>query len=244
MRRVRFETDEQVRNGHYESGEIVADSETYDVDEVTILPPCEPTKIVAAGKNYHDHIAEMKEKGIGTGEIPDFPFFFFKPPSSVIGHGGIIAYPDGGELVHYEGEVGVVVGERCRNVATDDAIDVLAGYTALNDVSHRDWSGKEEQWVRHKGRDTFCPVGPFLQTDVESDIGVQTHVNGEKRQDSRTTEMVFSIAELVSDASQYMTLEPGDVIATGTPSGVGQISPGDTVEVTVEGVGTLRNDVR
>ncbi|RQH02336.1 fumarylacetoacetate hydrolase family protein [Natrarchaeobius oligotrophus] len=244
MRRVRFETDGEGRDGRFENDEIITDSETYATDEVTILPPCEPSKIIAAGKNYHDHIEEMKEKGVGSGELPERPFFFYKPPSSVIGHGDAIEYPDGAEVVHYEGEVGVVVGERCRNVPTDDALDVLAGYTALNDVSHRDWGRKEEQWVRHKGQDTFCPIGPSLQTDVEADVGFETHLNGEKRQDSRTSNTVFSIAELVSDISKYMTLEPGDVIATGTPSGVGQLSPGDTVEVTVEGVGTLRNDVR
>ena len=243
MRRARFAADGRVRTGRIKDGRIVTGKKAFDADEVTLLPPCEPSKIIAVGKNYPDHIEEMAEKGFGDNEVPEFPFLFFKPPSSMIGHGADISYPNGAETVHYEGEVAVIVGERCHSVDPANALNKLEGYTALNDVSFRDWSPREDQWVRHKGLDTFCPIGPCVQTDIAPNVSLETRLNGETRQQGNTGDMAFSIADLVAEVSQYMTLEPGDVIATGTPSGVGAITPGDTVEVEVEGVGTLQNGV-
>lgn len=243
MRTVRFRRAGETAEGRLEEGMVVTADAEYDVSDVDLRPPCSPTKIIGVGKNYPDHIAEMKEKGLGTGEPPSFPYLFFKPPSSLVGDGDDIEYPSHAENVHYEGEIGVVVGEDCRGVRPAEAFDVLAGYTAVNDVSLRDWAGKEPTWVRHKGLDTFCPVGPAIQTEMKPDIDLETRVNGRVVQKGNTDEMVFSIAELVADISSYMTLMEGDIIATGTPSGVGPLSPGDVVEVNAEGVGTLRNEV-
>lgn len=238
MRVVRISVDGEPVEGELRDDRVETDRGTFDLDEANLLAPCEPSKVVAAGKNYVDHVQEM-----GGDGVPGFPFLFFKPPSSIVGPGDPIVYPEGASVVHYEGELAAVIGERCRKVAADDATDVILGITCLNDVSWRDWSGREDQWVRHKGVDTFCPIGPTIQTDFPEYVDVETRLNGEVRQSANTEGMAFAVGELVEEASHYMTLEAGDVVATGTPAGVGEVRPGDVVEVEVETVGTLRNPI-
>lgn len=237
MRKARIENEGEEHEARLRDGELLTDSGTYGMDEVELLPPCNPSKVVAVGKNYADHAAEL------GGEVPDFPLLFFKPASAVVGHDVAIEYPVSSERVDYEGEVGLVVGDRCRDVSEGEALSYVEGVTCVNDVTARDWQERENQWARAKGMDTFCPIGPYIQTEFGSELGVETRVNGERRQSSNTGGMVYSFAELVSEVSRFMTLYPGDVVATGTPEGVGMLEVGDVVEVEVEGVGTLRNSV-
>jgi 2-keto-4-pentenoate hydratase/2-oxohepta-3-ene-1,7-dioic acid hydratase in catechol pathway len=194
------------------------------------------------GRNYPAHAAEFRS------QVPDEPLLFFKPPSAIIGPGLPILLPPQSERVDYEGELAIVIGRRCRNVRPEEVWSCVLGVTCANDVTARDLQRKDNQWTRAKGFDTFCPVGPWLVTGVsEADVAdraVVCRVNGEVRQSARTSEMAFSPAALLAYASAVMTLEPGDLFLTGTPSGVGPLSPGDVVEVNVEGVGVLRNPVR
>jgi 2-keto-4-pentenoate hydratase/2-oxohepta-3-ene-1,7-dioic acid hydratase in catechol pathway len=206
--------------------------------EVRLLAPCQPTKILAVGLNYRTHAAEAGY------DVPPEPLLFFKPPSSVIGPLEPIIYPILSQQVDYEGELAVVIGQRARNVSPEKAHDFVLGYTCGNDVTARDLQRRDDQWTRAKGFDTFCPLGPHIVTDLDAGhLTIQTRVNGEIRQNSSTADMVFSVAELIATISQVMTLEPGDVILTGTPSGVGPLQPDDVVEVEIEGIGTLRNPV-
>lgn len=208
------------------------------LSEVELLAPVEPSKIIAIGKNYRAHAAEL------ASDVPDDPLMFFKPPSAVIGPGASIVCPSISERVDHEGELVVVIGKRVRNAAPDDALDYVAGYTCGNDVTARDLQRKESQWVRGKGFDTFCVLGPWVETDLDpSSLSIVTRVNGEVRQDGNTDQMIFDVATLIATASRVMTLEPGDVIMTGTPAGVGPIRPEDTVEVDIEGIGVSRNPV-
>jgi 2-keto-4-pentenoate hydratase/2-oxohepta-3-ene-1,7-dioic acid hydratase in catechol pathway len=204
---------------------------------LALLAPVAPTKIVCVGRNYPAHAAE----------VPAEPLLFFKPPSSVIGPGAAIVLTPQSQQVEYEAELAVVIGRRCRNVRPEEAWAYVLGITCGNDVTARDLQRRDDQWTRAKGFDTFCPLGPWLvmgmrEEDV-ADLEVICRVNGEVRQRGRTSEMVFSPAHLIAYTSAIMTLEPGDVIMTGTPAGVGPIVVGDVVEVEVEGVGTLRNPV-
>jgi 2-keto-4-pentenoate hydratase/2-oxohepta-3-ene-1,7-dioic acid hydratase in catechol pathway len=205
-----------------------------------ILPvPVRPTKILCVGRNYADHAAELGH------DVPAEPLIFMKPPSSLIGAGEAIVLPAASERVDYEGELAVVIGRRCRNVSEADAMGVIAGYTILNDVTARDLQKKDGQWTRAKGFDTFAPCGPRLVTDLDpTDLEIKTLVNGELKQHGRTSQFIFSIPRVIAYISGVMTLEEGDVISTGTPSGVGPLKPGDTVEVWVEGIGSLINPVR
>ena len=199
-----------------------------------------PGKIVCVGRNYRDHAKEM------GNDVPKEPLIFLKPPSSVIGDGDPLDLPELSERIEHEGELGLVIGRRCRRLpAGEDPLAYVLGYTCLNDVTARDLQRKDVQFTRGKSFDTFCPVGPYVVTDVDPlDLRVETRVNGEVRQRGRTGEMAFSVPFLVRYVSRMMTLEPGDLISTGTPAGVGPLRDGDTVEVEVEGVGTLRNPVR
>jgi 2-keto-4-pentenoate hydratase/2-oxohepta-3-ene-1,7-dioic acid hydratase in catechol pathway len=241
MRIARFRDGEAIHTGTVDGDEIVTDTSTYDLSDVELLTPVDPSKIVAVGKNYENHIREMLGE---DAPLPEFPLLFFLPPTSVVGLDDAIQYRrDVCSEVHYEGELGVVVGRRCSRVTEDEAMDYVMGYTCFNDVSERDWNRREEQWARAKGMDTFSPVGPYVQTDPPEEVRVQTRVNGETRQDARTNDMVFSVPELVAEISRFVTLKRGDIIATGTPSGVGEIGPGDEVEVEVESIGTLRNEI-
>lgn len=219
--------------GEFRQGKKVA-----ALTEVSLLAPCQPTKILAVGLNYHAHAAEA---GM---DVPAEPLLFFKPPSSVIGPLEPIVYPILSQQVDYEGELAVVIGQRVRNVPPEKAHDFVLGYTCGNDVTARDLQRRDNQWTRAKGFDTFCPLGPCIVTDLDpAHLTIQTRVNGEIRQSTSTTDMVFGVAELIATISQVMTLEPGDVILTGTPSGVGPLQPGDVVEVEIEGIGILRNPV-
>jgi len=211
------------------------------VEDVKLLAPAQPSKIVCIGRNYREHAKELNHP------IPTEPLFFLKPPSSVIGPGDEIRRPmDLSQRVDYEGELAVVIGKRCYRLReSDDVSPYIVGYTCLNDVTARDLQNKDGQWSRAKGFDTFCPVGPVVVDGLDpwKGVRVQTRVNGELRQDGSTADFIFALDVLVRFIAQVMTLEPGDVIATGTPAGVSPVNSGDVVEVTVEGVGTLRNPV-
>ena len=197
-----------------------------------------PSKIIGIGTNYRLHAQEM-----GKG-VPEEPLMFLKPPSSVIGNGEAIQRPAGYDRVDFEGELGVVIGQRVRGVAREHALSVIAGYVCVNDVTVRDLQKKDSQWARAKGMDTFCPIGPRVVSGLDpTNLKIVTRVNGQVRQDSTTADMIFDVATLVAFCSQYITLEAGDVITTGTPSGVGNLTPGDVVEVEIEGIGILRNPV-
>ena len=219
--------------GKFRQAEMVA-----ALTEVRLLAPCQPTKILAVGLNYLTHAAEA---GM---DVPPEPLVFSKPPSSVIGPLEPIVYPILSQHVDYEGELAVIIGQQVRNVSPEKATDFILGYTCGNDVTARDLQRRDNQWTRAKGFDTFCPLGPCIVTDLEpAHLNIRTRVNGVLRQDGSTADMVFGVAELIAYISQVMTLEPGDVILTGTPSGVGPLQPGDVVEVEIEGIGTLRNPV-
>lgn len=211
------------------------------VAEVDLLAPCTPSKVVAVGRNYAEHAAEF------GNVVPREPLLFFKPPSAVIGSGASIVLPSQSERVEHEAELCLVIGRRCRNVSPDEAWHYVLGVTCGNDVTARDIQRRDSQWTRGKGFDTSAPLGPWIVTGVSasdvSDLSITCQVNGLCRQMGRTKDMVFSPSELVSYIAQMITLEPGDVVMTGTPAGVGPLEPGDWVEVTIEGIGTLANPV-
>ncbi|NLT23961.1 MAG: fumarylacetoacetate hydrolase family protein [Syntrophorhabdus sp.] len=197
-----------------------------------------PSKIVAVGLNYRDHARELKM------DLPGYPLIFMKPSTSVIGDGDPIVFPAQTQELHYEGELGIVMGKRARNVPVGEAGDFIAGYTCANDVTARDLQRLDGQWTRAKSFDTFCPLGPRVASDIDpTTLEIMTRVNGEVKQRSTTANMVFDVYDLVSFISGIMTLLPGDVIITGTPPGVGSLLPGDTVEVEIEGIGILTNTV-
>ncbi len=208
-------------------------------DKAKLRAPVTPSKIICVGRNYREHAKEL------GNEVPSDLLIFVKPPSSVIGPGATIVLPKLSQMVHHESELGVVIGKRCRNVPREAARDVILGYTCINDVTARDLQKKDVQFTRAKGFDTFCPVGPMVVSGLDpwAGVGVECRVNGEIRQKGNTRDFVFPLDEIIRYVSQVMTLEPGDLIATGTPSGVGPLAAGDRVEVLVEGVGTLGNPV-
>ncbi|NJQ02340.1 fumarylacetoacetate hydrolase family protein [Streptomyces zingiberis] len=208
------------------------------LSQVRLLPPVLPSKVVAIGRNYAEHAAELGH------EVPGVPVTFFKPSTAVSGPGDPIPYPSFSQEVHHEAELAVVIGRMCREVPRDRAHEVILGYTCANDVTARDVQRAEDQWARAKGFDGSCPLGPWVETELDpSDLGIMCTVNGEQRQLGRTGEMVRSVADLVVHITQAMTLLPGDVILTGTPAGVGPLTVGDEVAVTIEGIGTLTNKV-
>jgi 2-keto-4-pentenoate hydratase/2-oxohepta-3-ene-1,7-dioic acid hydratase in catechol pathway len=199
-----------------------------------LLAPILPSKIIAVGKNYAEHAAEM------GSEAPPQPLLFFKPSTSVIGPADPIRMPD--TRVDYEGELAIVIGRLCREVPRERAAEVILGYTCANDVTARDWQRTDDQWARAKGCDTFCPLGPWIETEFDpSDVAVRTTVDGQLRQDGRTSQLIFDVPTLIAYISSYFTLLPGDVILTGTPAGIGPLSHGSTVTVEIEGIGALTN---
>jgi 2-keto-4-pentenoate hydratase/2-oxohepta-3-ene-1,7-dioic acid hydratase in catechol pathway len=205
-----------------------------------VLVPVRPSKIVCVGRNYREHAAEL------GNEVPSEPLLFFKPPSSLLPHGGEIRRPKVSQRVDFEGELAVVVGKKCYKLGRDDDVrPYILGYTCLNDVTARDLQKKDGQWTRAKGFDTFCPVGPLVTDEIDpwAGVGVETRVNGEVRQQGNTGDFIFPLEVILRYISQAMTLVPGDLIATGTPQGVGPVVAGDVIDVSVEGVGTLRNPV-
>lgn len=234
------------RHNHHEfTGEVIEGKvhshlggKEYALEKVTVLPPCKPTKIVCVGLNYKDHAAEMKEA------LPEEPVLFLKPPSSVIAHGSNIIYPKQSARVDYEAELGIVISKRAHNVPAKHAKDHILGYTCFNDVTARDLQKKDGQWTRAKSFDTFSPFGPYIVTDIDPlGLSIKAKLNGEVKQSSSTGNLIFDPYRLVEFISGVMTLEHGDVIATGTPSGVGPMKKGDVIEIEIEKIGTLTNKV-
>ena len=254
MKRVRFRDPAgTVRTGEWidEDGSVAGDDpagaggqiafgdRTYDPGGVDTLAPCEPSKIVCIGRNYAKHADEL------GNDVPDRPLLFLKPPNTVASHGSTVTLPAGKDRIDYEAELGVVVGEQCRHVAAEDAMDVVAGYTCFVDLSNRDDQRQEQNWVRGKAFDSAAPMGPVLATPehVPDDATIELRQNGERRQHSSLERLIFPVPELIEEITTYLTLEPGDVIATGTPEGVGPLSDGDEVTVEIEGIGQLRHSV-
>ena len=212
---------------------------TIPLSRVTLLPPTVPSKILAMGRNYPEHAREH------DAEIPDVPLIFSKAISSVIGPDETIVLPPQSQQVEHEGELAVVISRAGRWITLEEAKDYVLGYTIANDVTARDLQNRDGQWTRCKGFDTFCPLGPWIETELDpADVLVTCRVNEELRQMASTREMVFSVPQLIVYVSSFMTLNPGDVIMTGTPAGVGPLAPGDHVEVEIEGIGKLINSVR
>lgn len=234
---VRFRSGDEVLTGEAGGRSIDAGGRVYDLDEVEILAPVEPGKVVCVGLNYAKHAKELHM------EPPKEPIIFLKPPTAVIGPGRDIVIPPSSSQVDYEGEMAVVIGERCRNVSAKDAHDYILGYTNFNDVTARDLQRRDGQWTRAKSFDTFAPMGPYVVEADPSSLKIKTRVNGSLRQSCDTSDLIFSVPELIEFISEIMTLLPGDVIATGTPPGVGPLKAGDCVEVEVDGLSTLKNGV-
>ena len=207
--------------------------------DVKLLAPCVPTKVVAAGLNYRDHAQEL---GLA---VPEEPILFLKPPTTVIGPGEAILYPQMSAQVDFEAELAVVIKDQTRDIAPEEARDHILGYTCANDVTARDLQRKDGQWTRAKSFDTFCPIGPWVETELDpGDLLVESYLNGEQRQSSRTSQFIFPVDLLVSFVSRVMTLFPGDVVLTGTPVGIGPMQAGDEIEVRIEGIGSLRNTIK
>jgi 2-keto-4-pentenoate hydratase/2-oxohepta-3-ene-1,7-dioic acid hydratase in catechol pathway len=241
MHTVRFRDPAgSIRRGEWHGDHVSFGGATYDLDAVDVLPPCEPSKIVCIGRNYADHAAER------DNELPDRPLLFLKPPNALAGHRDTVTLPADKERIDHEAELAVVIDESARNVDAADAMDYVAGFTCLNDLSNRDDQRQETNWVRGKAFDNAAPMGPVLAPpdEVPADANVELRVNGETRQSSSRDHLIFSIPELIEEITTYMTLEPGDVIATGTPEGVSPLEDGDRIEIEVEGVGVLEHDVR
>lgn len=253
MKIARFSHNDAIRYGILDGGDLVvlegdpmfAGYETtgdrVPLADAALLAPVIPrSKVVCVGKNYHDHAKEM------GGEAPEEPLLFLKPNTSVIGPGDSIIRPTSlSEQTDFEGELAVVIGRIAKNVPADRAHEYVFGYTVSNDVTARDLQRRDGQWTRGKGFDTFCPLGPVIETEFDADTAtIETRVNGEVRQQAPLTDMIHSVADIIAYASAVFTLLPGDVILTGTPAGVGPFAAGDTVEVEVSGIGVLRNQAR
>lgn len=209
-----------------------------DLESVKLLPPATPSKIILSGLNYKDHAKELGMK------LPEEPVIFLKPPSSLIGHEDDIIYPKAVRRIDYEAELAVVIKKEGKNIPEDKVDEYILGYTCLNDVTARILQQKDIQWTRAKSFDTFCPVGPCVETSLDpSKLKVKAYLNGELKQDSSTSGFIFGVHYLVSFISRVMTLSCGDIISTGTPPGIGEMNPGDTIEVELEGIGKLRNRV-
>lgn len=250
MRFVRYQyhNDPPVTGWLYEGqvgavdGDLFGDYHRLETDlpleDVRLLAPVLPSKIICMGRNYVEHAKE------DNAEVPETPLIFLKPPSSVIGPGDEIVMPPQSQRVDHEGELAVVIGRRGRWIQTDEVKNYIFGYTIANDVTARDLQRRDGQWTRSKGFDTFCPLGPWIETDFEpADALVTCRVNGEVRQMETTRAMVFNIPQIVAYISSIMTLEPGDIILTGTPAGISPLAHGDVVTVEIEGIGELRNRV-
>ncbi|HEX9756465.1 MAG TPA: fumarylacetoacetate hydrolase family protein [Nitrospiria bacterium] len=248
MKIVRFESQQKIYTGELKEGKIHTltgewsslkpEGKIFDLQKVRLLVPCRPTKIIAVGKNYPEHIKEV------SGEIPKEPILFMKPPTAALPTEGAIIFPEMSHRVDYEAELGVVMKAKAKGIPAQETENYILGYTCVNDVTARDLQKKDGQWTRAKSFDTFAPIGPWIVTGLDPfDLKIESALNGELKQTGRTSQMLFNIRELISFISQVMTLEPGDVVATGTPSGIGPMKRGDTIEVTIEGIGTLRNRV-
>ncbi|RQG95364.1 fumarylacetoacetate hydrolase family protein [Natrarchaeobius chitinivorans] len=240
MRQVRFiDPAGTTRTGEWIDGTIEFGDQEYDPADVRILPPSDPSKIVCIGLNYEDH---AEESGM---DLPERPWLFLKGPNTLAGHGDTVSPPSGKDQIDFEAELGVVIDRQCRHVDADDAMDLVRGFTCANDVSNRDDQYEEQNWVRGKAFDGAAPVGPVVATPdhVPDDASIELRVNGETKQSSSRSELIFSIPELIEEITTYLTLEPGDIVITGTPAGVGPLADGDHVEVEIEGIGTLEHGV-
>ena len=249
MRLVRFRFGDRIATGVVEADSVralagtffenpVPSGEEIPLDDVRLLAPVLPSKVVCLGKNYAAHAAEF------GGEVPEEPLVFLKPSTSVSGPGDPIPLPPISNRVDYEGELAVVIGRIARNVRAEETFRYILGYTCGNDVTLRDLQKKDDQWARAKGFDGSCPLGPWVETElVPIHVHLQTRVNGEVRQSASTSDMVFGVATIIEFVTAFMTLLPGDVIMTGTPEGVGKLEPGDRVEVVIDGIGVLLNPV-
>lgn len=208
-------------------------------DKYQLLAPCVPSKIIAVGKNYSAHAAEM------GGVVPTEPLLFLKPPTTLIAPEQVIIYPRQSQQVDYEGELGVIISEKCKDCSPEKARDKIWGYTIANDVTARDLQKKDGQWTRAKGFDTFCPIGPWIVRELSTEARLQTFINDESqpRQSALISEMVFAVEDLITYISTIMTLLPGDLILTGTPAGIGPLQVGDRVRIAIEGIGSLENTV-
>lgn len=252
MNLVRFTTagDEAIKTGVLEAGRITEYSgdifepgnstgNVFALDQVSLATPCEPTKIVCVGLNYKDHAKESNM------DLPEEPLLFLKPASSLIAAGEAIVLPETSRRVDFEAELALVIKKRATRIKAEDAGEYLLGCTCLNDVSARDFQVKDGQWTRAKGFDTFCPLGPAITTDIDpSNLSIEAFLNGEKKQSSNTSNLIFGVNHIIAHISSIMTLEKGDVIATGTPAGVGQLKSGDEIEVRISGLEPLKNPVK
>lgn len=217
--------------------------EATPLSKLRLLAAVAPSKIVCVGRNYRDHAAEL------GNEVPREPLLFLKPPSSLLGSGGTVRLPAASKRVDYEGELGIVIGRRCRNIGPkEDVRQYIRGYVCVNDVTARDLQKSDGQWTRGKGFDTFCPVGPIVSDEIDpaggAPVTVTTHVNGELKQTGSTADFIFGIPELLRYITAFCTLEPGDLIPTGTPAGVSSVAPGDRIQVAIKGLGVLENRVQ
>lgn len=219
-------------------GKLERTGEKHRLSQVKLLAPCQPSKVVAAGLNYRAHAAE-------TGQaVPDEPVIFLMPPTAVIGPEEGIVYPPISRRVDFEGELGVVIGKKATNVPEEKALDYVLGYICVNDVTARDLQAREAQFTRSKGMDTFCPIGPCIETELDPhNVQLETYLNGKVKQSTSTSDMVFSVPSIIAYITEAITLRPGDVISTGTPSGIAPMKVGDTVEVRISGIGALRNPI-
>lgn len=236
---VRYSTNRELPSTTPDSSPAVRYG-VYVPQGARLLPPCWPSKIVCVGRNYAEHAKEL------GNDVPGEPLIFMKPPSSLIAQGDAIVYPKLSQRVDFEGELGVVIGKRARKVPAANANEYILGYTCVNDVTARDLQKKDGQWTRGKGFDTFCAVGPWMVPRDQADTAefrIRTLLNGEVKQDGFVRDMIFPVNDIIAYVTQFMTLEPGDLIATGTPSGVGPMQPGDTVQVDIQGIGILQNSV-
>jgi len=250
MRYVRFVRDQKVSWGvltaddkvqpltaaPYEQG--IARGAAVPVQTIRLMAPCQPSKIVAVGKSYQDHIREL------DGQVPENPIIFIKPSTCVNDPEAPIVLPPPSlsQRVDYEGELALVIGRKAKNVGVAEALDYVCGYTCLNDITARDIQNKDVQWTRAKGFDGFAPIGPLLTDEVDPDhLMLRTRLNGKIVQESSTSQMIWPVRELIAFTSSVMTLLPGDVITTGTPSGIGPLAEGDLIEISIEGIGNLRN---
>jgi 2-keto-4-pentenoate hydratase/2-oxohepta-3-ene-1,7-dioic acid hydratase in catechol pathway len=250
MRIVRFLANEEARYGILDAQDEIRslkggpfdrldyDGDHFRLSEVELLAPCEPSKVVGIGLNYRDHAEEV---GL---ELPEAPMLFLMPDTAVIGPGRTIRLPEMSEWVDYEGELGIVIGRPAFRIKQEEAADYILGYTCVNDVTARDLQIKDVQFTRAKGFDTFAPMGPWIVTDIDpASLDIETYVNGNRKQNSNTRQLVFDPLHLVHFVSWVMTLYPGDVIASGTPAGIGPLNAGDRVEIRIQGIGSLVNEV-
>jgi 2-keto-4-pentenoate hydratase/2-oxohepta-3-ene-1,7-dioic acid hydratase in catechol pathway len=249
VQRVRYATVEGVRWGEVHGGRVLEltgmlgrpTGASVDLSEVSLLAPCEPRLVVCVGKNYAKHVVEM---GGSADALPKEPGLFLKGLNTISGPGDDVPFPSWTKELHYEGELAVVIAREMRDVAPEEALEYVLGYTCALDVTARDAQRSDLQWVRAKSADGFCPIGPWLETDLDpTDLRVQTRINGVLRQDGHTSDLIFPVPVILSYISRFLTLAPGDVVLTGTPDGVGPLAPGDVVEVSVDAIGTLANRV-